>query len=228
MSTSKTAGLLVDPDPLMFTIFQRLGRGLGLRTTYAPNAERARAELDRSRFDIAFLEPRQPDFATGHSLLLDIRSEHPSVPVAIVSGSASPEERAATMRAGIVAHLPKPFGTEALAQILISIGAQNNEPAPFRPDAPDDNDLAALPSAVRRFAERFANRRATAILAARYDNATNSDIATRLGISETTVKRTLNVTFFAPLDARFADLEEAAAAWLERRHGTAESPKAHP
>lgn len=226
MSSSKVAALLVDPDALMLTIFQRLGRGLGVEVTYAPDVATARHHLSERDFQIVFLELHLPDFLTGHGFIVSLRERFPTLPIAVVSGTRDPEEEAAAIRAGAMGRLPKPFGTDALEELITRVAPTRHKEAAMRHDAPDHGDLAALPNAVRRYAERFASRRATAILAARYDRATNSDIATRLGISETTVKRTLKSTFFEPLDARFADLEAAAARWLERRHGTAESPEA--
>ena len=224
--SSKIAALLVDPDALMLTIFQRLGRGLGLDVTYAPDVATARHHLSERDFHIAFLELHLPDFLTGHAFLVSLRERVPTMPIAVVSGTPDPEEAAAAIRAGAIGRLNKPFGTTELEELIAQVSPTKHKQTAMRHDAPDHGDLAALPSSVRRYAERFASRRATAILAARYDRATNGDIATRLGISETTVKRTLKSTFFDPLDARFADLESAAAKWLERRHGTAESPKA--
>lgn len=226
MSSSKIAALLVDPDALMLTIFQRLGRGLGVDVTYAPDVVTARHQLSERDFQIVFLELHLPDFLMGHGFILSLRERFPTLPIAVVSGTRDPEEEAAAIRAGAMGRLPKPFGTDALEELIEQVAPTRHKEAAMRHDAPDLGDLAALPNSVRRYAERFASRRATAILAARYDRATNSDIATRLGISETTVKRTLKSTFFEPLDARFPDLESAAAKWLERRHGTAESPEA--
>jgi len=224
--SSKIAALLVDPDALMLTIFQRLGRGLGLEVTYAPDIDTAQHHLSERRFNVAFVEPNLPDFSSGHSFLVTLRERLPTLPVVVISGSRDPEEVAATLRIGVIGRLPKPFGTDALEELVGRVAPVEQAQAVARHDAPDSRDLAALPTSVRRYAERFASRRATAILAARYDRASNSDIATRLGISETTVKRTLKNVFFEPLDARFADLERAATEWLQRQRATVEAPRA--
>jgi len=119
--------------------------------------------------------------ARGLSTLVWLRSEHPEVPVAIVSGSADPDIAERVRALGAIAYVPKAAPIEtiehALAQVLAGAGWYPPRAAAVAdPHAQLREQLGALTTQQHR------------VLRLLTDGLLNKQIAAELGISEGTVR----------------------------------------
>jgi CheY-like chemotaxis protein len=91
----------------------------GYRASTADNAADALRLVTTERFDALILDYWMED-ATGIELCLKIRKFNQTTPILICSGSITPADREAAMRAGAQGYVLKPFSSEDLIRALRS------------------------------------------------------------------------------------------------------------
>jgi len=149
----------------------------------ASTATEARGALEAGAAEALLLDLRMED-SDGLSVLMDLRQDHPSLPIAIVSASEEPRVYAAASQLGAAAFIPKSASLEDMREALIAV-REGDRSFPDLPDG-DDEDLARIASLTP------AQRR---ILAAIRRGLLNKQIAYELDISEATVKAHITAIF---------------------------------
>lgn len=142
----------------------------------ASTAAEARAALAQGGAEALLLDLHMAD-SRGLSVLMDLRQDHPALPIVIVSASEEPRVPAAAAQLGAAGFIPKSASLEALREGLAAIRDGDGWFPDGAPGA--DHDLARIASLTP------AQRR---ILAAIRQGLLNKQIAWELSISEATVK----------------------------------------
>jgi DNA-binding NarL/FixJ family response regulator len=115
--------------------------------------------------------------STGLSVLMDLRQDHPALPIVIVSASEEPRVMAAAAQLGAAGFIPKSASLDAIRDGLSAVQAGDAWFPEGNGDADDDlARIASLTPAQRR------------ILAGIRQGLLNKQIAYELTISEATVK----------------------------------------
>jgi PAS domain S-box-containing protein len=108
------SALIVDDEPQILVLLERMLRSAGLEVTLALDPAQARASLDARRPDVLLADVRLADGASGIELALAARVRWPGLPVIFMTGDPGPEfaERIAGFEDAAV--LQKPFGRAEL------------------------------------------------------------------------------------------------------------------
>ena len=105
--------LMVDDEERFLSTMSRILTLRGLSVTTAVNAALALEILARSPFDVVILDEKMPGMKGTEALPL-IRKTAPDVEIIMLTGHASVDAAACTMRAGGAEYLLKPCSTEVL------------------------------------------------------------------------------------------------------------------
>ncbi len=105
--------LIVDDDANTLASLSRAFRLAGHEATVCDNAGRALELIKSQRFDLVLSDVVMPG-KDGLSLLEDIKTQNPSLPVVMISGQANIEMAVRATRLGAVDFLEKPLSTERL------------------------------------------------------------------------------------------------------------------
>lgn len=102
--------LIVDDDPMVLGILERLARAQGHAVVAVSGGREALALLRQRSFAIVVTDIRMPD-VTGWDVIREVRASHPATGVIVMSGFYDIEENAGALQ-GVVS-LNKPFGASA-------------------------------------------------------------------------------------------------------------------
>lgn len=107
--------LVVDDDPAVRRLLRRCLELSGYTVDESGSAEEALDRIPRSLYDLVFLDLNLPD-RSGHEILEAIRSEPATrlLPVVMLTGLGTTEDRIRAYREGATDFLPKPFVPEEL------------------------------------------------------------------------------------------------------------------
>ena len=100
--------LIVEDDPVVADVLGMTLEEAGHFQSTAHNIETALAELKHNTIDAVLLDINLPD-GDGTRLARLIRKNHMPVPILVVSGNASTDDKIAALGAGADAYLTKPF-----------------------------------------------------------------------------------------------------------------------
>ena len=109
--------LVVEDSPIERTLLAALARKSGHEVIEARDAAAALTAAESSPPDIILLDIHLPDM-DGLTLLSQLRTEHPYVPVVVISASADPEQVEAALDLGAVNFMFKPFKAREVRFIL--------------------------------------------------------------------------------------------------------------
>lgn len=114
--------LLIEADPAMLHILEATLHFGGYLTASAPSAAEAFERLfELGRYDAIVIDFRLPGGA-GYELLAAIRTHSQIVPVVVLSGASSPEERIRVLDAGADDFIETPFMPgELLARVRAAL-----------------------------------------------------------------------------------------------------------
>ncbi|UYV17156.1 response regulator transcription factor [Porphyrobacter sp. ULC335] len=143
----------------------------------ASSAAEARLALAEGGAEALLLDLHMAD-SSGLSVLMDLRQDHPALPIVIVSASEEPRVAAAAAQLGAAGFIPKSSSLDAMREGLAAV-REGDGWFPESGAAGMDDDLARIASLTP------AQRR---ILAAIRQGLLNKQIAYELAISEATVK----------------------------------------
>jgi two-component system, NarL family, nitrate/nitrite response regulator NarL len=137
----------------------------------------ARAMLVERPYDLLLLDYSMPGM-NGLESMGQLRAEHPKLPVAILSGSASRDLAEAALRAGAVGFLPKTLSAQGMvAAIRAMLAGEVFVPTDLLvSDAPQGDGMLSL------------TRRETDVLRGLCAGKSNKEIARDLDLQEVTVK----------------------------------------
>ena len=110
--------LIVDDEPLLRSMMQRVLEKHGYQVTVAAHGQEALALLgDHAPFDLVLLDMAMPVMA-GPEVFRRARARHPALRVLLASGFASADDVQALIRDGACGLLVKPFSTRHLLQAV--------------------------------------------------------------------------------------------------------------
>lgn len=105
--------LIVDDDPDILTVIQRLLETDGHESVTAEDGLKALELVKRQPFDLIISDLRMPSM-DGMSLLREVKTIRPSLPVILVTAYASAETASESVKLGAAAYLFKPFKVKEL------------------------------------------------------------------------------------------------------------------
>lgn len=117
---SKTSILCVDDDPDFLDILCRAVAPYGGAVVGAPSSEAALAICAQQQFALVITDLDLPR-ASGVELITALRRINPTVPILVVTGSSSQEQREAAIAAGAAACLLKPVPIRELADAVMGL-----------------------------------------------------------------------------------------------------------
>jgi len=127
--------LVVDDDASVRTLLRRLLERAGYSVEEAPTAEAGLATIRTDPPDLVFLDLQLPD-RSGHSVLEEIRSNPATrlLPVVMLTGFASSEDKVRAYELGVTDFLAKPFSPDELlprvrSLVLLKLFADEHEHA---------------------------------------------------------------------------------------------------
>lgn len=105
--------LIVDDDPDILTVIQRLLETDGHKGVTAESGLKALELIMRDTFDLVISDLRMPSM-DGIALLREIKTRKPHLPVILVTAYASNETANESLKLGAAAYLFKPFKVKDL------------------------------------------------------------------------------------------------------------------
>ena len=118
MSTKRI--LIVDDNPNMSTLLSDILEIFDFEGFHAENGRDALDRLRQSKYDMVFTDLRMPQM-DGYDLLDAIKSEHPSMPVVVVTGYAVGDTRELEVARKADGFLHKPFKVNEIESILSNL-----------------------------------------------------------------------------------------------------------
>ena len=111
--------LLVDDDPTILKLLTCVLEGFGYEVHTAHNSLPALFAVARTDPDLVLADLDMP-IMDGIGLVRQLKGhrETAEIPVVVISGHDTPENRSAALEAGCVAYLPKPIDARALPSQL--------------------------------------------------------------------------------------------------------------
>jgi len=109
--------LIIDDDRRMRRTLQIVIERMGLESTAASGASEAREQLASARFDLVLTDLKMPE-ASGIDLLEEIRAEHPTLPVILITAYGTIQTAIEAMRKGASDYVLKPFDNENLELVI--------------------------------------------------------------------------------------------------------------
>ncbi len=128
--------LIVDDEESIRWVLSRAFKRRSIKSDLAADGGSARVMLKRHHYDLAIVDIKMDDIC-GLDLLDEIRSEHPELPVIMMTAESSMENAVEAMKRGAFDYITKPFDIEALNDIVDKIELSNKKVA--QQQLPDDN-----------------------------------------------------------------------------------------
>ncbi len=115
--------LLVDDDPAIPQLVEKLLAGINAEVTYAESGKRALELTDGASFDVAIVDMDMPEM-NGFETVKQMRSAGYSGPIVALTALPDPEDRKRCFEAGCTRFLPKPVCRQALVALLTSLAGE--------------------------------------------------------------------------------------------------------
>ncbi len=112
--------LLVDDEPQVLRVLERLVRGLRFESVSCNGGAEALLELRRERFDVAMIDVRMPDIG-GLDVLKVVRHETPECQVILMTGYAAIGTAIEAIKLGALDYLAKPLDFERVTALLVGV-----------------------------------------------------------------------------------------------------------
>ena len=112
--------LIVDDNPNMSTLLSDILEIFDFQGVHADDGNAALEQLRRGKYDMVFTDLRMPNM-DGHDLLKAIKSEHPEMPVVVVTGYSCADTRDAVLSEKADGFLSKPFKVNEIQALLSSL-----------------------------------------------------------------------------------------------------------
>jgi two-component system response regulator AtoC len=109
--------LIIDDDRRMRRTLQIVIERMGLESAAASGASEAREQLSGARFDLVLTDLKMPG-TSGIDILEEIRAEHPTLPVILITAYGTIQTAIEAMRKGASDYVLKPFDNESLELVV--------------------------------------------------------------------------------------------------------------
>jgi DNA-binding response OmpR family regulator len=125
MLPSLTKILIIDDDPDLLLLLNKMLKRIGAETVVAENGESGMALMKAQRFDLLVLDLMLPDI-DGYEILKRIRADEElkDLPVLILSARADPDAINRGLEAGANGYLTKPYLPNTLTSRVRAILAE--------------------------------------------------------------------------------------------------------
>lgn len=117
--------LLVDDKELILYSLSRMLRHGGADVTAVTNGKDAFREIQRSSYDICFLDVQLPD-ANGIELMKTFRKLSPTTSIIIMTALCLDNDQQQILRSHNCHYLPKPFELDQVQSLIAEITGHNN------------------------------------------------------------------------------------------------------
>lgn len=117
--------LLVDDKELILYSLSRIIRHGGADVTTVTNGKDALREIQRSSYDICFLDVQLPD-ANGMELMRTFRELSPTTSIIIMTALCLNNEQLQALRSHDCHYLPKPFELDQVHALVAEITGKHN------------------------------------------------------------------------------------------------------
>ncbi|MEO7954821.1 MAG: sigma 54-interacting transcriptional regulator, partial [Polaromonas sp.] len=160
VSASAPQLLVVDDDADMLRLLTMRLTAAGYRVTTATSAEAALTQLHIARPQLVLSDVRLPG-KDGLALFDEIRAQHPSLPVILLTAHGTIPDAVEATERGVFTYLTKPFDGKGLLDKIAEALALSAPAHPARPGSPDawQNQIISRSS---RMAEVLAEARMVA------------------------------------------------------------------
>jgi two-component system response regulator PilR (NtrC family) len=115
--------LIVDDNPNMSVLLSDILEIFDFKGSHAADGNEALDKLRRGKYDLVFTDLRMPNM-DGLDLLKAIKSEHPGLPVVVVTGYSGSETRDEVLAEKADGFLSKPFKVHEIQTLLTSLLGQ--------------------------------------------------------------------------------------------------------
>jgi len=112
--------LVLDDDPAILPVIERVARRLGFDVRYHSSGREALADLSSPRPDLALVDLQMPELS-GIDVLRAVRAQEPDCAVVLMTGAASVDTAIEAVKAGALDYLSKPFDFERLERLLTGV-----------------------------------------------------------------------------------------------------------
>jgi CheY-like chemotaxis protein len=112
--------LIVDDDPSIHELVQAMLAGTRWLTTSAASGEEALAQLQTRSCDILLADILMPGM-DGLELLAQLRTQHPGIPVVMMTLKNTPDHILGSLRREAAAYISKPFSRDTLLGMLPNV-----------------------------------------------------------------------------------------------------------
>ena len=116
--------LIVDDNPNMSTLLSDILEIFDFKGHHAGDGQEALDKLRGGTYDMVFTDLRMPRM-DGYDLLKAIKSEHPEMPVVVVTGYSVAEAQDAMLSAKADGFLNKPFKVNEIQNLLTDLLGHN-------------------------------------------------------------------------------------------------------
>ena len=112
--------LVVDDDPSVLGVVQRIARELGFDVTFRGGGREALASLSDVQPDVALIDLQMPEVG-GLDVLRAVRAADPQCQAILMTGNATVETAVEAVKAGALDYLTKPFDYDRLHGLLNAV-----------------------------------------------------------------------------------------------------------
>ena len=112
--------LIIDDEPVLRQTLARVLQQAGFEATTAESGEQGLAFLERTEFDLVYLDIRMPGLA-GMEVLKLIHTSHPAIPIVLFTAQPDVNSAVEALRNGATDYLVKPLKPEAFIERTKSI-----------------------------------------------------------------------------------------------------------
>lgn len=109
--------LIVDDELLIRDLLYDFFVGQGWETAIADSAAKALQLIENRRIDLVLSDIRMPGM-DGLELTATLRSEHPEIPVVLMTGYPSVDTAVAALRYRVADYITKPFNINHLHKVV--------------------------------------------------------------------------------------------------------------
>ena len=160
---------IVDDDRAIRCLLERALEREQIATRSFENADKVMTRLERIEPDVIITDIRMPG-TDGLSLLEHVRSNHPELPVILMTAYADLDRAVASFRGGAFEYLPKPFDVDdviVIVQRALRKSSEVPDPSTFAVDAAEVPEIIGSSAAMQevfRAIGRLSNSTMTVLL----------------------------------------------------------------
>ena len=176
---SKAHLLIVDDEPDILELVTITCARMGVGAQRAQTLAEARRHLQQDSFDLCLTDMRLPD-GNGIDLVRMIASEHPSLPVAMLTAYGSMDSAVAAMKAGAFDFVSKPIDLQVLRNLIESALKLGTSPTSAAPEQPGYELIGDSPAMreTRTLITKLARNQAPVFITG--ESGTGKELAARL------------------------------------------------